>query len=58
MASAGNNEADRRLHTTVGLVVLLGAGCVAWAIWSVSIWSWVGREMLRTTPTGTGNSGQ
>jgi len=35
MASAGNNEADRRLHTTVGLVVLLGAGCVAWAIWSI-----------------------
>ena len=41
--------------------VILRSGdpvAVAWAIWSLSIWSWVGREMLRNTPTGTGNSGQ
>jgi diguanylate cyclase (GGDEF)-like protein len=36
VTGAASDEADRRFHVTVGLVVLLGLSCVAWAAWTVA----------------------
>src|SRR5205823_3293042 len=35
--SAGTDETDRRLMTTVGLVVVLGMVSVSWALWKITI---------------------
>ncbi|HEY2675194.1 MAG TPA: bifunctional diguanylate cyclase/phosphodiesterase [Rugosimonospora sp.] len=35
MSNASSDETDRRLNLTVGLIVVIGAGCAAWAIWAL-----------------------
>jgi diguanylate cyclase (GGDEF)-like protein len=35
LSNAGNDETDRRLNLTVGLIVVVGACCAASAIWAV-----------------------
>jgi diguanylate cyclase (GGDEF)-like protein len=35
LSNASSDETDRRLNLTVGLIVVIGAGCAAWAIWAL-----------------------
>src|SRR2546421_3153461 len=62
MERVGTDETDRRLHQTVGLVVVIGAGFLSWSVWNLvrtgtwaqpPSWLWLGCFAVMLTLANT-----
>ena len=62
MERVGTDETDRRLHQTVGLVVVIGAGFLSWSAWNLvrtgtwaqpPSWLWLGCFAVMLTLANT-----